>query len=82
MILICLKGRLVCGDKHDDEKRLIDTVMRDYNKDAFPDNTVLTGLGFVNVSIHVTPLYLNIVSSSLPLSYTQLNIFSIYIFML
>ena len=61
LILICLSG-LVSGDKHDNEKRLIDTVMRDYNKDAFPDNTVLTGLGFVNVSIHVTPLYLNIVS--------------------
>ena len=52
----------VLGDKHDDEKRLKDTIMREYKKDALPDNTALTGLGFVNVSIYITPLYIDVVS--------------------
>ena len=60
LVLTCLVG-VARGDRHDDEKRLLETLLRDYKKDAFPDNTALTGLGYVNVSIYITPLYLNIV---------------------
>ena len=67
-ILICGLN-LVVGNKHDDEKRLHDTILRDYKKDTLPDNTATTGLGYVNVSIYVTPLYLDVVSNETQLSY-------------
>ena len=69
----------VLGDKHDDEKRLKDTIMRDYKKDALPDNTALTGLGFVNVSIYITPLYIDIVSifSTLSLIFLSFGILTL-----